>query len=133
MKRFYVILVLAIAVALALAVGISKHTGYVLITYPHLLHYESSLWATVVAVFVFGLAIYLIRVLLKWNSFLLAMSLILYSVLTAQLISILRRKAQLLQMFRRSKAHLLTSRRLPEVRISTHRVQALQEVLVIWR
>jgi len=49
MKRFYVILVLAIAVALALAVGISKHTGYVLITYPHLLHYESSLWATLVA------------------------------------------------------------------------------------
>ena len=32
MKRFYVILVLAIAIALALAVGISKHTGYVLIT-----------------------------------------------------------------------------------------------------
>ena len=44
MKRFYVILVLAIAIALALAVGISKHTGYVLITYPHVLHYESSLW-----------------------------------------------------------------------------------------
>jgi len=65
MKRFYVILVLAIAVALALAVGISKHTGYVLITYPHLLHYESSLWATLVAVFVIGLAIYLIRVLLS--------------------------------------------------------------------
>ena len=38
MKRFYVILVLAIAIALALAVGISKHTGYVLITYPHVLH-----------------------------------------------------------------------------------------------
>ena len=51
MKRFYVILVLAIALALALGVGISKHTGYVLITYPHLLHYESSLWATLVAVF----------------------------------------------------------------------------------
>ncbi|MDN5400637.1 MAG: heme biosynthesis protein HemY, partial [Pseudomonas sp.] len=50
MKRFYVILVLAIALALALGVGISKHTGYVLITYPHLLHYESSLWATLVAV-----------------------------------------------------------------------------------
>ena len=65
MKRFYVILVLAIAIALALAVGISKHTGYVLITYPHLLHYESSLWATLVAVFVIGLAIYLIRVLLS--------------------------------------------------------------------
>ena len=63
MKRFYVILVLAIALALALGVGISKHTGYVLITYPHLLHYESSLWATLVAVFAIGLAIYLIRVL----------------------------------------------------------------------
>lgn len=57
MKRFYVILVLAIAIALALAVGISKHTGYVLITYPHVLHYESSLWATLVAVFAIGLAI----------------------------------------------------------------------------
>jgi HemY protein len=65
MKRFYVILVLAIAIALALAVGISKHTGYVLITYPHLLHYESSLWATLVAVFAIGLAIYLVRVLLS--------------------------------------------------------------------
>lgn len=65
MKRFYVILVLAIAIALALAVGISKHTGYVLITYPHVLHYESSLWATLVAVFVIGLAIYLVRVLLS--------------------------------------------------------------------
>lgn len=63
MKRFYVILVLTIAIALALAVGISKHTGYVLITYPHVLNYESSLWATVVAVFAIGLAIYLIRVL----------------------------------------------------------------------
>ena len=63
MKRFYVILVLAIALALALGVGISKHTGYVLITYPHLLHYESSLWATLVALFAIGLAIYLIRVL----------------------------------------------------------------------
>ncbi|MDP2145836.1 MAG: heme biosynthesis protein HemY, partial [Pseudomonas sp.] len=64
MKRFYVILVLAIALALALAVGISKHTGYVLITYPHVLHYESGLWSTLVAVFVVGLAIYLLRVLL---------------------------------------------------------------------
>ena len=65
MKRFYVGLVLAIAIALALAVGISKHTGYVLITYPHVLHYESSLWATLVAVFVIGLAIYLVRLLLS--------------------------------------------------------------------
>ena len=63
MKRFYVILVLAIAIALALAVGISKHTGYVLITYPHVLHYESSLWATLVAVFAVVLVIYLLRVL----------------------------------------------------------------------
>ena len=65
MKRFYVGLVLAIAIALALAVGISKHTGYVLITYPHVLHYESSLWATLVAVFAIGLAIYLVRLLLS--------------------------------------------------------------------
>ena len=64
MKRFYVVLVLAIALALALAVGISKHTGYVLISYPHVLHYESGLWSTLVAVFVVGLAIYLLRVLL---------------------------------------------------------------------
>ena len=53
MKRFYVILVLAIAIALALGVGLSNHTGYVLITYPHVLHYESSLWATLVAVFAY--------------------------------------------------------------------------------
>ena len=65
MKRFYVILVLAIAIALALAVGISKHTGYVLITYPHVLHYESSLWATLFAVFAIILAIYLVRLLLS--------------------------------------------------------------------
>ena len=64
MKRFYVILVLAIAIALALAVGISKHTGYVLITYPHVLHYESGLWSTLVALFAIGLVIYLARVLL---------------------------------------------------------------------
>ncbi|MDP0880899.1 heme biosynthesis HemY N-terminal domain-containing protein, partial [Klebsiella variicola] len=31
----------------------------------HVLHYESSLWATLVAVFVIGLAIYLVRVLLS--------------------------------------------------------------------
>lgn len=65
MKRFYVILMLAIAIALAVGVGISEHTGYVLITYPHVLNYESSVWATLVAVFAIGLAICLIRVLLS--------------------------------------------------------------------
>ncbi|MGE1152900.1 heme biosynthesis protein HemY [Pseudomonas kitaguniensis] len=65
MKRFYVILVLVIAITLALAVGISKHTGYVLITYPHVLNYESSLWASLLGLFAIGLAIYLVRVLLS--------------------------------------------------------------------
>jgi len=65
MKRFYVVLVLAVAIALALAVGISKHPGYVLITYPHVLHYESGLWSTLVALFAVGLLIYLLRVLLS--------------------------------------------------------------------
>ncbi|QAX81417.1 heme biosynthesis HemY N-terminal domain-containing protein [Candidatus Pseudomonas adelgestsugas] len=65
MKRFHIILVFVIAIAIILCVSASKHTGYVLITYPHLLHYESSLWAMLVAVFAILLAIYLILVLLR--------------------------------------------------------------------
>ena len=63
MKRFYIILV--ITIALVLCVGISDHRGYVLITYPHILHYESSFLATLVALFAVSLAIYLIQVLLR--------------------------------------------------------------------
>lgn len=64
MKRFYLLLVVAVGVALALGIAISRHTGYVQVTYPHVLRYEAGLWSTLLGAFAIGLAIYLLRVLL---------------------------------------------------------------------
>jgi len=58
MKRLYVIVFLVVALAVALAVGVSRHPGYVLIDYPHVFRYESGLWATLAALLLVALIVF---------------------------------------------------------------------------
>lgn len=62
MKRVYLLLVVAIVVATGLGIAVSRHSGYVLISYDTF-RYESSLWATLALLAAVVLVLWLLKVL----------------------------------------------------------------------